>query len=378
MNLFRKLRTAYGIARQNPKGWPSFVWNTGMAQIKKVGPLLPPVHIALEPTNACNAKCPVCETGKGEMQRRTGLLAFDAYKRFIDKAAPTTNSMLLYFMGETFLNKNAYEMIRYARQKNIYVDTCTNGDFVDARGVIYSDINKISFQIGGMTEETHQRYRVASSLEKAQNNLIGLIEERRRNPESNVKIEVGFIVMRHNEHEVPAFLEWAKEIGVDTANVIDPCVRNMLEGHAYLPKDKKYWFYDEMAFEQGVLRPKVVPDNECVWIWNSLQINWNGDAVPCCRDPNGKHILGNVFEDGLARVFNGQKARNFRQQILTDQGNIDICRLCSGYGQPTMIKEEPMHFSIKRHSFNSELLDIPKGEDISVIRWHKAKENSEN
>src|SRR3546814_16499648 len=90
-----------------------------------------------------------------------------------------------------------------------------------------------------------------------------------------------FSVMRHNEHEVPAFLKWAEELGVDIANVIDPCVRNMFEGYAYLPENRKYWYYDEAAFEQGVLKPKVLPDNECVWIWNSIQINWNGDAVPC-------------------------------------------------------------------------------------------------
>src|SRR3546814_6393089 len=61
-----------------------------------------------------------------------------------------------------------------------------------------------------------------------------------------------FIVMRHNEHEVPAFLKWAEELGVDIANVIDPCVRNMFEGYAYLPENRKYWYYDEAAFEQGV------------------------------------------------------------------------------------------------------------------------------
>jgi radical SAM protein with 4Fe4S-binding SPASM domain len=228
-----------------------------------------------------------------------------------------------------------------------------------------------------MTEETHQRYRVASSLEKAKKNLYELIEARKQVPESNVQIEVGFIVMRHNEHEVQDFLKWAKEIGVDAANVIDPCVRNMLEGHAYLPKNKSYWYYDEKAFEQGVLKPKFLPDNECVWIWNSIQINWNGDAVPCCRDPNGKHILGNVFEDGLSRVFNSPKARDFRRRILTDQANIDICRLCSGYGQPTMIKEKPMHFSIKRHSFNSELLEVPVNDGISPKHPHETQKQSE-
>ena len=63
--------------------------------------------------------------------------------------------------------------------------------------------------------------------------------------------------MRHNENEVDEFIKWSKEIGVDTANIIDPCVRNMVEGYAYLPKDKKYWFYDEEAFEKGILETKI-------------------------------------------------------------------------------------------------------------------------
>lgn len=355
MGVISKIRTVSRIAKANPKGWQSFVWNTGMAQMGRVGPLMAPVHIAIEPTNACNAKCPVCETGKNEMDRRKGMLDKQAYETFVDQTAKHTNSLLYYFMGEPFLNKHAYDMIRYTRGKGIYVETCTNGDFVDPLGVIYSDINKISFQLGGMTEETHSRYRVASSLKKAHENLYALIEERRKHPESNVQIEVGFIVMRHNEHEVPEFLKWAEEIGVDVANVVDPCVRNMLEGYAYLPRDKKYWYYDEQAFDRGTLRPKMIPENECVWIWNSMQINWNGDAVPCCRDPNGHHVLGNVFEDGVLRTFNSRRSRDFRRRILTDQGNIDICRLCSSYGMPDLSKEKPPSFSVQRHTMNPEI-----------------------
>ena len=350
------------MSKGRPKGWKSLLWNTSMAKARRAGPLMAPVHVAIEPTNACNAKCPVCETGNLTMERRKGMLDVKAYKTLIDEIAPTTTTLMYYFMGEPFLNKHSYDMIRHARDKGIYVETCTNGDFVDAKGVIFSDINKISFQLGGMDEKTHGRYRVASSLNKAQQHIYELIEERKRSPNSNVQIDVGFIVMRHNEHQVPAFLNWAKEIGVDTANVIDPCARNMLEAHAYLPKDRKYWYYDEEAFEHGFLKPKHIPDNECFWIWNSMQINWDGEAVPCCRDPNGLHPLGNVFDHGLRQVFNSQKSRDFRQNILNNQGAVDICKLCSGYGLPNLEKQKPIDFEISRHSFDSEQLEVPKME----------------
>src|SRR5579884_168047 len=355
--LARKIRLVTTLAARRPKGWRSLLWNSAMAQLRRPGPLLAPVHVSIEPTNACNARCPVCETGKGDMRRRTGFLDEDLYRAFIDEAAPTTAVLLYYFMGEPFMHRSAYDMIRYARDKGIFVETCTNGDFVDAEGVIYSDINKISFQLGGMDQETHQRYRVRTRLDKAVKNLEELLALRNKHPESNVQVEVGFIVMRHNEHQVDDFLDWAKKIGVDRANVIDPCARNMLEAHAYLPKNRKYWFYDEEAFERGVLKPKRLPGNECVWIWNSIQLNWDGTAVPCCRDPNGHFPLGNVFEKGLRAVFNGEAATGFRRKLLKDQGAISICKLCSGYGLPRLEHPKAPGFVAEWHSVNRD--DLP-------------------
>lgn len=347
---FFKLASRYAINR--PKGWKALLYNSSMARLRKAGPLMMPVHVSIEPANTCNAACPVCETGKQEMNRAKGKLDPAAFYKFIDEIHPTTSCLLFYFMGEPFLNKHSYDMIRYARSKGIYVETCTNGDLVDAKGVIHSDINQISFQLGGLTQEIHGRYRVNSDIERVKKNLYELIEEKKKNPLSNVKIEVGFIVMRHNEHQINDFLKWAQEIGVDKANVIDPVVRNMFEAHAYLPKDKKYWFYDEDAFEKGFLKPKQVLKNECIWIWNSIQLNWNGDAVPCCRDPLGKFILGNVFEDGLKNLWNGKKATDFRKRILTSQRGTSICNLCSGYGIPELQKDSDKEFKIQRHTVN--------------------------
>ena len=43
-------------------------------RLNKAGPLMTPAHIAIEPTNACNTKCPVCETGKDESVKNKGLV----------------------------------------------------------------------------------------------------------------------------------------------------------------------------------------------------------------------------------------------------------------------------------------------------------------
>jgi len=372
--MFYIAKRTLNLLHSRPKGWQSLLFNTAMAKARRVGPLMMPVHVSIEPTNACNLECPVCETGNGSMSRATGLMRFESFTHLIDQIAPHTSVLMFYFMGEPFLNKQAYEMIRYARQKDIYVESCTNGDFIDPDGVIYSDINNISFQLGGMTQSSHEIYRIRGNLARVQTNLIRLIEARKKSPGSNVKIEAGFVVMKHNEHEVPEFVRWAKEIGVDRANVIDPCVRTIEEGKTLLPEDRRYWFYDEEAFKQGILKPKHLPDNECTWIWNSVMINWDGSVVPCCRDTNGKHIFGNVFEKPLTEIWNSKEVKSFRRKIVTDQGRVDICKLCSGYGVPQLTRAKPIGFEIKRLSLDESKLDLP--ENVSQIKWFSKVDES--
>jgi radical SAM protein with 4Fe4S-binding SPASM domain len=353
------VRRTAALARARPRGWKSLLYNTAMAKARRVGPLMLPVHISIEPTNVCNLRCPVCETGNGSLARSRGMLDYEQFCRFIDDVAPHTAVLMYYFMGEPFLNKRAYDMIRYAREKGIYVETCSNGDYVDPEGLIYSDINQVSLQIGGMTQQTHEIYRVRGDLARVMRNLDRAIAERRRHPGSNVQIEVGFVVMRHNEHEVPEFLRWAREIGVDRANVIDPCVRTVEEGAALLPADRRYWFYDEDAFARGVLKPKHLPDNECTWVWNSVMVNWDGSVVPCCRDPHGKHVFGNVFERPLREIWNAPPIRDFRRRVVTAQRDVDICRLCSGYGVPALNRTRPIDFEVQRMSIDDRDFTVP-------------------
>lgn len=356
---FEHLQRAMRLVGRRPKGWRSLMFNTAMAKARRSGPLMMPVHVSIEPTNACNMRCPVCETGNGSLGRVKQILDPDVYRSFIDDIAPTTSVLLFYFMGEPFLNKHSYDMIRYAREKGLYVETCTNGDFVNAEGVVYSDINEINFQLGGLTQATHERYRVRGDLARTLRNLDELLELRRRTPGSSVQVNVGFIVMKHNEHEVAEFLHWAKAKGVDRANIIDPCVRTVAEGRELLPEDRRYWFYDEAAFARGVLKPKVLPHNECLWIWNSVVLTVDGKVVPCCRDPKAKHVFGNAFDRPLREIWNNAATRSFRQRILDEQGKVDICELCSSYGVPNLMPSRPMHMEIKRHSVNSGALALP-------------------
>jgi radical SAM protein with 4Fe4S-binding SPASM domain len=293
-----------------------------------------PMHITIEPTNICNAKCPVCETGAGILERKNEMLSFDDFKTIVDKTHQHTNTLMYYFMGEPFLNKEWVKQVRYAKDKGIpFISTCTNGDVKGIpQGIIDSNIDWVSFQTGGTTQETHEVYRVNTSLENARKNIIDTIELKKKHNQKNLTIEAGFILMKHNEHQVVEFRKWCKSVGVDSVNIIDPCVRTVEQGKVYLPTNEGNWIYDQKKFEEGQLQRKIIPKNDCPWIYYSMNVMCNGDVVPCCHDPKGKHLMGNLLEQEFEEIWNGEKFQNFRNRINNNQRNVDICRLCSGYG----------------------------------------------
>ena len=258
-------------------------------------------------------------------------MPFDTFKTILDKVSPHTNTLMFYFMGEPFLNKDAYQMIRYAKDEGIpWVTTCTNGDAVNPIKLIESGIDEVFFQIGGMCNETHGIYRINSNFDRVMSRLKETINLRRERS-SALRINCGFILMKHNEHEVEQFKQTMTELGVDEAQVIDPCVRTVEQGHKYLPTDRKHWIYDEGEFKQGRLVPKYLAHNSCPWIYYSLTIHVNGNVVPCCRDPRGEEVVGNLLEQDLDQVWNSEKMQNFRDRLHQNQGQINICRLCPSY-----------------------------------------------
>ena len=229
------LAAKYGLSFR--KGWRDLILSSGSAILKTDRAWGRPVYLTIEPTNICDQQCPVCETGAGILRRKKGYMSLENFKLIIDKLGKHTNTLLLYFMGEPFLNKDAYEMIKYASERKIFVTVCTNGNFVDPKAVIESGTGEIDFQIGGMTQKTHEIYRVKGNLKKALDNLAATVAEKKKHPQSQTKITLGFIVMKHNESEIPAFLKYAKDIGVDRADVVAPCVRTDETGQrAYTPR----------------------------------------------------------------------------------------------------------------------------------------------
>ena len=95
-----------------------------------------PMTISVEPTTACNLRCPECPSGLRAFTRPTGNLKADFFKNTINELYKDLVYLIFYFQGEPYINPNFLDMVKYANEKGIYTITSTNGHFLNDKNIL--------------------------------------------------------------------------------------------------------------------------------------------------------------------------------------------------------------------------------------------------
>ncbi|MBW1767598.1 MAG: radical SAM protein, partial [Deltaproteobacteria bacterium] len=129
---------------------------------------MPPI-LQIEPSNICNLHCLTCATGAGLMTRPAALMSFDMYRRVIDQVKDHVYLLAFWSWGEPFINKDAFRMIRYAKENGILVHTSTNGHYFNtkeqARKVVDSGLDSLIVAVDGLDQQTYAKYRKGGNLQ---------------------------------------------------------------------------------------------------------------------------------------------------------------------------------------------------------------------
>jgi MoaA/NifB/PqqE/SkfB family radical SAM enzyme len=187
------------------------------------GPL--PSRMFIECTAACNISCyQACcapETGITRT-RQAGMLDFDLFRRVVDEVGPTLGRIDFFNYGEAFLHKRAIEMCEYIKTRfpHIYLYTSTNGlafDDRQARRLVRSGIDEVTFSIDGATPESYARYRQRGRLETALANLRAMTDEKRVSGQDIPQLNWRYILFTWNDSDAEMDLarRLAADIGVD-------------------------------------------------------------------------------------------------------------------------------------------------------------------
>lgn len=262
-----------------------------------------PLHVDIEATNLCNLKCPMCfrtvkinNLNKDEIFE-SGYINFDLYKKIIDEAVEIgVYSVKLNWMGEPLMHPRIADMISYAKQKGIE-DVMLNTNAVlltekMSEEIIAAGLDKIFFSFDSPIKENYEKIRIGANFENTLNNIKKFMEIRNSKEKITCIARTSMVVMENNKEEYNDYIDLFSKI-VDIVSHFD-CID----------------WNKEMDDEEGNYK-----DSEfiCSQLWQRICITWDGQAMPCCCDIDKKYILGNVKNNTLKELWNGDKFKKIRE-----------------------------------------------------------------
>jgi MoaA/NifB/PqqE/SkfB family radical SAM enzyme len=269
-------------------------------------------------------------------------MPLDRFCQIMDEMGPYLIHLTLWNQGEPFVNPDLLAMIRYAKAMKTVVLTSTNGHFLDSREeaerLVASGLDDLIISLDGASSETYQKYRTGGNFNKVIRGIRHLVAAKRRLGSKQPYIELQFLLMKHNQHEIGNFRALARELRVNKISLKTVQVESLEQSQRFLPQRRAYRRY---TMDGNSLRLKGRIRNNCRWIWFCPVINSDGTVCACCFDKDNAFPLGNVFQSkSLAEIWHGKRYRAFRHRILHSRAQLPLCQNCSeGLTRLVLLKE---------------------------------------
>jgi len=248
-------------------------------------------EVRYEVTDLCNARCIFCPREKHD--RPHGIMDQRQYERSIDEVvALGAEQVVLTGFGEPMLDRHLEDKIRYAKHKGLRTYIITNGSALNpkrASGLLLAGLDEMRVSYYGMRAETYGAVMRGLDHDRTTKNLLNFLSVR-KSLGIDCKVQLSYLVLTENEQDVDDFLAFW-EPKVDYIEVWKP--HNFGDGKDYRNR-------------QGIKRTCGRPEN------GPLQIQWNGEVIPCCYDYNNQIVQGNAFEQSVPEILKGEKYEDLR------------------------------------------------------------------
>lgn len=289
-----------------------------------------PMTVSIEPTTACNLRCPECPSGLRAFSRPTGNLKEDFFRATMDELSKDLIYLIFYFQGEPYINPQFLSMVKEASDRGIYTITSTNGHFLNdknSKATIESGIDRVIISVDGTTQEVYEQYRKSGKLENVLQGARNLVAWKKKLKSSTPHIIFQFLVVKPNEHQIDDIYTLAEEIGVDEVKLKTAQIYDYKHGNPLIPTIEKYARYKKQA--DGTYAVKHALINHCWKLWHACVITWDGLVVPCCFDKDATYRLGDLKKDSFKKIWHGARYQQFRKTLLKGRDKIDICTNCT-------------------------------------------------
>jgi len=293
-----------------------------------------PVVYNIETTNACNMKCKMCPRTT-MMTRKIKSLNIDIIDKIIDQIRPWTkveweqwikfiestygifenemseNHFFLYVIpkviqlhgyGDPLLDKNIDTWVNKFSDKGFYTYFSCNPINIDidkTERLLGGGLSYLKYSIESVDDVTHKKIRGGKSdFTKSYNKILKVLDLKE-------KLEYKTVI-------VITMLDLNNDKQQEEYDALGKFFEN-LDVYIYLKSQDCQWYNTEKYHGTKSVHWSEI----CKHPWMSMTIKSNVEVVMCMEDFNNEIILGDITQNSLYDIWNGEKYKKFRESHFT-------------------------------------------------------------
>jgi radical SAM protein with 4Fe4S-binding SPASM domain len=320
----------------------------------------PPVCLYLETTNRCNLLCTTCPRTYEELEPPADM-SFELFTTIVDQV-PNLQRAVLHGVGEPMLVKNLPRMVRYLKDRGVYVLFNTNGTVLNernGRALIDAGLDELRVSLDASNPKSYVAIRGKDYFHRILKNVCAFRAMQEREGHERPRVSAWLTGLKETVDELPAFVRVAAEIGVkevylqrlvffdqDAIGLARPDqalydrltgdeADRIAEATALARSLGLAFSASGAASEPGVSLQRT--EDKATWSlcrrpWTVMYFTANGRALPCCIAPFSQrgyenYTLGDATQETLREIWNGARYKAFRQALHSDRPP-DSCANC--------------------------------------------------
>ena len=280
------------LTKNSEKKWAKYLIHRHKFNYYEDHHILPdfPIYLLLEPVSACNLRCPFCHQVDNDFtsnQQMMGNMDLNLFKKIIDEAHHGgTQALTLTCRGEPTLHPQIGEMLEYCSDKFIELKMNTNATRLNEKlihQILKSGMTELVFSVDSHDKEEFESLRVGANFESVVSNIKKFQEIRDNDyPDSSCITRASGVQMGKQDPE----------------------------------KFKKFWepLVDHVVMVNMLHRWDIYNNTEnsgskgfCHYLARSLSIYFDGSAIPCDIDYEGRLSVGSIKDKSIREIWNGEK-----------------------------------------------------------------------
>lgn len=266
--------------------------------------------IYIEITNRCNLNCSFCGKNKRDY-RDMSLLEFELV---INKIKRYTDYIYLHVKGEPLLYDNLDSLLSICDNTNIKVNITTNGVFLKERLAIL--MNHFCIR------------QINISLHSENNKKSYFLDVFSSGKVLSTKMFISYRIWDLKDYKLNKKSTEIVDKIIEFYN-LSPVIVDKLYNDKNIKIASNTFVNKENIFTWPDVDNDILVDGFCYGLKTHIAILSNGDIVPCCLDANGEIKLGNIFEDTLDVVLNGDTYKSLLKSFEDNKALHPLCKSCN-------------------------------------------------